>query len=566
MTGARIEVDALTVRHVGRRAPALRGLSLDWREGEVLLLLGPSGSGKSTLALCLDGLIPHAIDAHWEAGRILVDGRDTRTTELRELTSTVGVLFQDPETQLTMLEVDDEIAFGLENLGIPRDEMGARVAQARHLMGLVGRRVPERLASLSGGQKQRVALAALLAMRPRALVLDEPTANLDPEGARAVLDAIASLASDGGRSLLLVEHRLDEVLALVDRIAVLDRDGGLALAGSPDDVFVAGAERLDELGVWIPQLRQLARLLGADDLPRDASAAAELIVERWPALTERAAGSAAGGDPIMLPAGPVMPPAGPVMPPADPVIELEHVTHTYAKGAPPALRDVSLEIRRGEYVALVGPNGAGKSTLGLLVADALHPSSGRIVRRAPTAYVFQYPEHQFVSRTVAGEIRTALPPGADGTIEARTTASLARIGLDALAEASPFTLSHGQKRRLSVATALAADPEVLVLDEPTFGQDRAHTERLMATLDELHAAGKTVVVITHDLTLVADHARRVVELADGSIAFDGSTAGYFARPGARLPPVADAFRRARAIRPELPWILGLAEARRALAA
>src|SRR5207244_9952427 len=204
--------------------PALRSLDLEWEEGERLLLLGPSGAGKSTLALCLDGLIPHALDAHWESGTLTVGGRDTRAATLAELTRDVGILFQDPETQLVMLATDDEIAFGLENLGLGRDEMGERIAEARAATGL-GPTTPRRLDALSGGTKQRVALASLLAVRPRALVLDEPTANLDPIGAREVITAVAALAIRRERSFLMVEHRLDPLLRFIARVAVLGAVG-----------------------------------------------------------------------------------------------------------------------------------------------------------------------------------------------------------------------------------------------------------------------------------------------------------------------------------------------------
>src|SRR5713101_7088280 len=218
--------ESLTVRHIGRKRPALQALDLEWEEGERLLLLGPSGAGKSTLALCLDGVIPHALDAHWESGALTVGGRDTRSSSLAELTRDVGVLFQDPEAQLVMLETDDEIAFGLENLGIPREKMRVRVHEARAATGLDGR-TPRQLDRLSGGTKQRVTLAALLAMRPRGLVLDEPTANLDPAGAREILAAYERLCETRERSLLLIEHRLDLVLRLIDRVAVLGDDGAI---------------------------------------------------------------------------------------------------------------------------------------------------------------------------------------------------------------------------------------------------------------------------------------------------------------------------------------------------
>jgi len=512
----------------------LRELSLEWHEGERLLLLGPSGSGKSTLALCLDGVIPHALDAHWEHGRVVIAGRDTREAGLGELTRTVGVLFQDPETQLTMLEVDDEIAFGLENLGLGRDEMRSRVLEARALTGLDRDGVPYRIDELSGGTKQRVTLAALLAMRPRALVLDEPTANLDPDGTREVLAAVRLLVGYRSRSLLLIEHRLDDVLSLVDRVAVLDERGSLALAGTPEEVFVGAHARLDALGVWVPQLRELARCVGSEALPRDVSAAADLLVERWPI--------AASPPRVMSPLG-------------ETLVVARDAGYRYRRDAAWAVRDASLEIRRGEFVALVGPNGAGKSTLGLLLAGAVPPTRGAVERRARVGFVFQYPEHQFVARTVADELRASGVPDLD--------ALLVRIGLSALGAANPFTLSHGEKRRLSVATALASGPDVLVLDEPTFGQDRRHNERLLSELGALNGRGVAVVIITHDLAFVADHARRVLEVRDGRVTFDGATADYFARVE-RLPPVAEAFRLAHARRPQILPLLGLAAARAAL--
>ena len=301
MTDAFAEVAGLTLRHIGRRVPALRDLSLRWEQGERLLLLGPSGSGKSTLALCLDGVIPHAVDAHWEAGTVRVGGAETRTLGLATLSATVGVLFQDPETQLVMLEIDDELAFGLENRAVQRSAIAARIATARADTGLADIDAP--IATLSGGTKQRVALAAILAQGARGLVLDEPTANLDPAGSREVLAAVERMIADRGRSLLLIEHRLDDALRLIDRVAVLDADGRLALSGSPQEVFVDGMRRLDALGVWVPQLRRLAALLGSDALPRDPADAATVIAERWPASTAPARAAPPAGVPVIEAAG-----------------------------------------------------------------------------------------------------------------------------------------------------------------------------------------------------------------------------------------------------------------------
>lgn len=549
MTDAFAEVAGLTVRHIGRRRPALRDLSLRWERGERLLLLGPSGSGKSTLALCLDGVIPHAMDVHWESGSVQVDGADTRTSGLAALSTTVGVLFQDPETQLVMLEIDDEIAFGLENHGLPRSAMTERVAEARVATGLEV--ASQSVAALSGGMKQRLALASILALRPRGLVLDEPTANLDPAGTREVLGAIERLVADRERSLLIIEHRLDEVLPFIDRVVVLDGDGRLALTGTPREVFVDQMARLAALGVWIPQLRRLAALLGSDALPADPPAAAVVILERWPAATTTAA---------------------PVPVVGAPVIRAVAVGYRYRGTRPRAVDGVTLTVGRGELVAIVGANGAGKSTLGLLLAGALDPGVGQIERSGKIAYVFQYPDRQFVARTVLGELQASLRACGlpEHEVERRANAQLERAGLRGLAAANPFSLSHGQKRRLSVATAIAADPDGLILDEPTFGQDERNTEMLVETLDALRVEGRAIIAITHDLALVADHATRVVALAEGRVAFDGPVVALFAddallgQCALRRPPVAEAFRIASGQRSGLPCLPGLAAVRAAL--
>ncbi len=553
------------MRHVGRRGPALRDLALRWEQGERLLLLGPSGSGKSTLALCLNGVIPHAVEVHWEAGRVVVDGRDTRSTALADTTRTVGVVFQDPETQMVMLEIEDEIAFGLENRALPRAEMTSRIRAVRSLLGLDTDRTPERLDQLSGGTKQRVAIAAVMAAAPAGLVLDEPTANLDPLGARVVNDTLARVAADRRRSLLVIEHRLDEIIPLIDRVAVLDEGGGLALEGPPHTIFGPHAPILDALGVWVPQLTRLGRAVGASTPPRTVEEAADVLVERLPrSLPDPTRRTASGGRALLAARG---------------------VTYRYGSAAPAALQNVSATIGAGELVAVVGRNAAGKSTLGLLLAGALTPTTGAVELdgrdlratdptevRARIAYVFQYPEHQFVARTAREEVAFGLGVRGLAADSARRRADeeLDRVGLAALALAEPHTLSHGQKRRLSVATALATDPEALILDEPTFGQDRRHSEALLSLLAELNRQGRTIVVITHDLALVADHAERVLAMTDGRVLLDGTPAELFGRPdvlsacGLEPPPVARACQAARRQRADIPPIIGSAALERSL--
>ena len=579
-----IHVERLTVRHIGRRAPALRDVSLEWAPGERLLLLGPSGAGKSTLALCLNGLIPHSVEAHWEAGRILVDGQDTRQASLGQLTRQVGLLFQDPEAQLALLEVDDEVAFGLENLGTPRSAMLRRIPAARALLGLDPARTPARLDQLSGGTKQRVTLAAILAMGPGALVLDEPTANLDPQGTTELFGTLADLCRDTNRSLLLVEHRLDDILALIERVVVLDESGAGALTGPPREVFERHADTLDRLGVWVPQVTRLGTLFPGAKAPLTVAEAADLLVTSWPADD---AGSISCEQPPDASTANVRPLSTmwrggrgvrPSHPAGAAILAAEEVSYRYTPDGPPALAAVDLTVRSGEFLALAGANAAGKTTLALLLAGALQPTTGRVLldgrdlRAVPEhavrrrlAYVFQYPEHQFVTGTVHSELifslraRGVAPAAAAG----RAMAALERIGLADLAAAHPLSLSHGQKRRLSVATALVTEPDVLLLDEPTFGQDRRYTDELLALLTGLHHSGTTVVVITHDMTLVAEHATRVVALASGHVVFDGPPAALFARPdlltrcALRLPPIAQAVQQAKERRPALPSVSSL---------
>ena len=580
-----VHVERLTVRHIGRRAPALRDFSLEWAPGERLLLLGPSGAGKSTLALCLNGLIPHSVEAHWEAGRIRVDGQDTRQVSLGRLTRQVGLLFQDPEAQLALLEVNDEVAFGLENLGTPRPEMLRRVPAARTLLGLDPARTPPRLDQLSGGTKQRVTLAAILAMGSGALVLDEPTANLDPQGTTELFDTLADLCRDSNRSLLLVEHRLDDILALIDRVVVLDESGSGALTGPPREIFAQHAATLDRLGVWVPQVARLGALFPSAKAPLTVAEAADLLVTAWPSCPPIRHGPENSPHPSPPPlrrgreARHENPPSS-----ADAaILAAEDVSYRYTPDGSPALAAVDLTVRSGEFLALAGANAAGKTTLALLLAGALQPTTGRVLldgrdlRAVPErdvrrrlAYVFQYPEHQFVTGTVQSELLFGLQARgvAPAAAAERAMAALERIGLADLAAAHPLSLSHGQKRRLSVATALVTEPDVLLLDEPTFGQDRRYTDELLALLTDLHRSGTTVVVITHDMTIVAEHATRVVALAAGQIVFDGTPAALFARPdllarcALRLPPIAPAVQHARERRPALPAVSSL----RALAA
>jgi energy-coupling factor transporter ATP-binding protein EcfA2 len=474
-----------------------------------------------------------------------VAGRDTRQTQPGEIAALVGVVFQDPEAQFCMLTVEDEVAFGLENLRVPRSEMDSRIDAALCQVGLSLALRPRRLDRLSGGEKQRLALACILAMDTPVVVLDEPTANLDPLGTREFFDSLAGLR--GRRTLILVEHKLDECAHLAERALVLGPDGSLIADGPPREVFRDRAADLEQFGIWIPQVTEYALHHGwQGELPLTVAEAARGLVtttahSREDTKTENVGASAPScrvGD----------------QPPA---LQISRLSFAYP-GGPPALTDVSLRVPQGDFAALAGPNGSGKSTLAALAVGLRPPPPGtadlfgqdvrdlsvaEVAERA--GYVFQNPEHQFVADTVADELAYSLRARRrpEAEIEATVHNLLARFDLAALAKANPFSLSQGQKRRLSVATMLAVGQRLLILDEPTFGQDRRGADQLMELLAGLNRDGVTLLMITHDMRLVADYARSVHILADGRLIYSGTPADLFARP--------DVMREARLVLPPL---------------
>jgi energy-coupling factor transport system ATP-binding protein len=468
-------------RHAGRRRWALRGVDLEIAAGERVLLLGASGAGKSTLLAALAGLLPD--DSGESEGTVEIDGMDplqarglagsgTWPAGRRPPASGVGIVFQDPQAQLVMARSGDDVAFGLENRGVPAADIWPRVSDALDRVGFPYP-ILRSTAALSGGEAQRLALAGVLALRPGLLLLDEPTANLDPAGADLVREAIVR-AHPAGTTLILVEHRVAEALPLVDRVVVLEPGGGVRADGAPEVVFAAYGDRLAAEGVWVPGF--------AVPPLKSATVAGDEMC--------RAAGVAVEG----------------------------------------RLNPVSLAVGAGEVLAVTGPNGTGKSTLALALGGLVAPTAGRVSAfgdpkpphrwRAATlagriGSVFQNPEHQFVTGRVADELavgprRLGRPPA---EVARTVEVLLERLGLSRLAAANPYTLSGGEARRLSVATALATAPRLLVLDEPTFGQDRRTWVELVTLLAELRAEGHGIVAVTHDHDLVQTLADRTLSLA-----------------------------------------------------
>ncbi|MEA5457223.1 ABC transporter ATP-binding protein [Sinomonas sp. JGH33] len=478
-------------RHAGRKAFAVSGLDLDIAPGERVLLLGASGAGKSTLLHALAGVLGAAEEGE-EHGELTVDGVPAPSARGR-----AGLVLQDPESQIAMARVGDEVAFGCENLAVPRDEIWPRVHRALADVGL-DLPLDRPTAALSGGQKQRLALAGILAMEPGLVLLDEPTANLDPEGVEEVREAVQRSLDRTGATLVVVEHRVSVWSGLVDRVVVLGAGGGLLADGPPERVLAdAGVRRrLAAAGVWVPGWHPLTGEEPAKPL-RPANGGGEL----HGGSLLRAEGLAVGRSPKL----------------------------------PPVVGGIDLALREGHATSVTGPNGAGKSTLALTLAGLLPAVGGRLTALPPLALgasssphrwrsselvsrigtVFQEPEHQFLTPRVLDELEFGprrVAKLSEKDVRRIVDGLLERLRLERLAGANPFTLSGGEKRRLSVATMLATSPRILVLDEPTFGQDALTWAELVRLLADLLAQGTALLAVTHDedfTTALSDTVYRV---------------------------------------------------------
>ncbi len=505
----------LSIAYAGADRPALTGVSVEVPAGACLLVVGPSGSGKSTFGLAVAGLVPREIRASM-SGSLVVDGTETQAYQPAVLATRVGIVFQDPESQLVMERVEDEVAFGLENRAWPPAAMRSRVPEVIAEAGLSGleRRRSNRL---SGGQQQRLALAGVLAPRPGCLVLDEPTSNLDPDAAAAFFGRLRDLRAARAATLILIEHHVEEAWPLADLVLALDRDGSVIDVGAPDDVLARSRERMADAGTWLPgdgpRARPWARARPADTSDVDATR---------PHIGDAGLTRTVPMDGNMRPS-----------------VIARGVAFGYERRAP-VLDGVDLEVGAGERLALVGANGSGKSTLGRLLVGLLRPDAGTVrlfdrdgagdgrgeggddPSRLPAAvlarragYVFQDPESGFLTDRVVDEVMLGL----SAAERAAAPALMERLALplDVFGERSPYRLSGGEARRLSLACTLVRAPALLVLDEPTYGQDRLGYEALLGILDEHVDRGAAIVAATHDRRFVADVATRVLTVADGRV-------------------------------------------------
>jgi energy-coupling factor transport system ATP-binding protein len=522
--------------------PALVDVSFEIQAGSFVLILGRSGSGKSTLALNLVGIYPDYFGGR-NQGRVSINHPvrgliNRRELEAAERFRLINMLFQNPEDQIVTLTVEEEVGFALENYLFEPPEIHRRIDYALDLVGLDEFRRRETL-RLSGGEKQRVALAAMLALEPSVLILDEPTSNLDPAGTADVLATIDRVREKTGLTVMVIEHEVDEVFDRVDAVLLVEECRVMGPFTPREFMDERGLFVRDDMGLWIPQAAEVGLGLRAQGIELGGSVplnGAELV-EAVEALD---AGFPLAAAPVTRDTDRGSRAA--VIEARTDVIDVRDVSFAY--GDRQVLTGIGFSVRRKELLAIVGQNGSGKSTLASLFNGIAKPDSGVVlVDGIPTsdydfahlvkrvAYIFQVPEKQFVRGTVYDEIAHGLRALglSEAEVDERTVEFLETVRLLDRRDASPYVLSHGQKRRLSVAAMVIGKPEVVVLDEPTFGQDYHQAQNLMQLLRALADDGAAVVFITHDMRLVAEYADRAAVLCDGEIVFDGAPSMLFAQ-------------------------------------
>lgn len=556
-----IRIDHVSFSYGEASARALDDVTLSVSPGDFLGIIGPSGAGKTTLASAMSGAIPHHYTGPF-FGNVLVDGKDTCAVTLTDISQIVGGVLQDIDTQMVASVVEDEMLFGLENFGVPHSQIEERVIDALETVGIADLRERD-IATLSGGQKQKVAIAAILALRPRVLVLDEPTAALDPASSRMVFETLRSINRELGVTVVIIEQKVALLSEYASRIAVM-QGGRIALEGTPSEVFSHSAD-LRSIGVDSPRVTRISNSLAARGLieagepclnVREASlliqnlckasspaprAAATAGADRAAADAPVAAGTARATTASPGECGMAESPRRHAMKPGgSPVVRLRDVTYTYPGGGA-SVRHLNLEVYPGEFVGLVGQNGAGKTTATKLVNGLLKPSSGTVevagldTRTARTSQIarhaatlFQNPDHQICRDTVLDEVAFGLELGG---VDAETARERARavaedFGLP-LGEA-PFSLSRGQRQMVALASVVVLEPELVILDEPTSGLDYRECMTVMETVRRMADRGSAVIMVCHDMEVVSDFAERLVVMADGEIAAAGPTHDLFA--------------------------------------
>lgn len=515
-----IEINNVTFTYAEGKKPALNNVSLSISDSEFVLIAGPSGCGKSTLCRCINGLVPSFYGGRI-SGSVTVQNIDATHTPTKEMAKTVGMVFQDPENQLVATDVEREIAFGLENLGLSKTLMAKRIEEVLDTVGIDHLR-HRQISTLSGGEKQKTAIAAVLVLHPEILVLDEPTSELDPKGAEDVIQLVKRLNEEFGLTVLLVEHRIDRVLQSVDRIIIMN-NGMIAYDGNPKD--------------WIHQVGKILPDIGVPPITRLSVALQKKNIDTKIPLTIKE------GRQIF----------SPVFRSKkfkkndfasfqknkhsnDPVVTIKNLWYKYPDG-PATLKDINLSISKGEFVSLIGRNASGKTTLAKMLNGLLKPIKGSVEINGITTtktsvenlaryvgYVFQDPNVHLFADTVEEEItfmmhNLSFPKK---HIEESLEKMLTQFNLNYCRHAYPRSLSTGEKQRIALSSVLAANPQLLILDEPTRGLDYKLKKTLMHHLKTFQQSGGTILLITHDIELIAEFGERVLLMSEGKIVADGT--------------------------------------------
>ena len=529
MTIPAVELIDVSYRYPRSKRSVIRKLNLRVEKGEFLVVMGENGAGKSTFCQILNGIIPLSAGGQLK-GQVLIDGLDTSESTVGQLSTKVGIVLEDPETQLFTTSVLSEVAFGPENLNVPVPEILERVKWVLDVVQLNGYedRMPT---ALSGGQKQRLAIAAALSMRPSILVLDESTSQIDPLGVREVYDVVLELNKKHGMTIVMATDQSEEIARVADRVLVLDHGREVAL-GTPREIF-GNTGLFKQFTIRAPQVSQLGAQLIEGGRP--LTILPTTLEEAREEVEEAFKGVPLGEKPVD-----VEPPENPAV--AEPVISVEDLTYIYQPGNVKAVKNIHFEIHRGEFVALIGQNGSGKTTTLKNMLGLLRPTSGRVVvagmdtREVAVAdlaqrvgFVLQNPDQQLFAETVHDEI--AFGPRNLGVpreeIEERIRKSVEMVGLEAALDEFPPALPKGERAKVVIASALAMNPEIVILDEPTTGQDYKGCHQILQIARTLHSEGRTVVFVTHHMALVAEYAQRVIVMRDGEILLDDTTERVF---------------------------------------
>jgi energy-coupling factor transport system ATP-binding protein len=527
-----IELEDVSYRYPKARTSNLKNITISIEKGKFVVIMGPTGAGKTTLSLCLNGLIPQLLEGDL-TGNITVAGRDLSKYRVQTMSKHIGLVLQDPEAQIFGMTVREDTAFGPRNLSLSVEEIYERVDRALEKVRLKGYE-DRNTSELSGGEKQRLAIAGVLAMQPEVLVLDEPSSELDPEGRAEIYKTIDELRLEKDLTILAVEHYSEEVIARANEVVVLNQ-GEIAWRGEPEKLF-RNIPLLYRLGIkplpvslvgW--DLYQKGWIT-SDEIPLDVQTAEKMIRNLLIKHGNRQLENCSKRSGIKLQEKKLQP-----------LLQVTNLKYRYNRGQT-ALKSINLTVQKGEFIALIGPNGAGKTTLAKHLNGLLKPTEGDVIidgintkesdisqLSRVVGYVFQNPDHQIFSVSVEKELEYGLKnAGFEGAeIKQRIDEALKITGLEKYRNVHPFSLGKGERQVIAVTSILALKPKILVVDEPTTGLDWAGINKMMSLIKKLHENGTTIIMISHDMDIVAKHARRVIVMKDGGILLDGKTKEVF---------------------------------------